>query len=408
LKVLQINASVNSGSTGHIAEDIGRFLIGRNHESIIAYGRNENQSISGLIRIGNKADQFFHLVRTRFFDQHGFGSANVTHYFIDQVKELEPDIIHLHNIHGYYLHAGVLFDYLKSASKPIIWTLHDCWSFTGHCSHYQYYNCTKWKTQCNHCPAKNGYPASWLLDKSSVNYIKKKKLFNSIPELCIISPSSWLRHQLSESFLSDYPVRVINNGIDTDVFIPMMNENIQKKMGLNGKRILLGVATNWSQRKGLFDFIKLRKELPDSISIILVGLKKSQMSHLPEGIMGLGRTESMEVLAELYSLADAFVNPTYVDNFPNVNIEALSCGTPVITYNTGGSPEAINHLTGISVDKGDLDQLKNAIMEVLNSTTKYQTFQCRERALALFSARDRYHEYLNLYEEILSQKTAHV
>lgn len=405
MRVLQINASANSGSTGRIAEDIGRLLIAGGNESIIGYGRSENQSKSGLIRIGNKAGQFIHLVRTRLFDQHGFGSANATRHFINRVKELDPDIIHLHNIHGYYLHAGVLFDYLKNAGKPVIWTLHDCWAFTGHCSFYQYTNCTKWKSQCNHCPAKHGYPASWGFDRSDANFLRKKKLFTSIKDLTIISPSVWLKNQLSESILGDYPVRTIYNGINTDLFRPYPGKEILLKYGVRNKKVILGVASKWSRRKGLYDFIKLRKALPDNISIILVGLNKFQIRNLPDGITGLERTENISALAELYSSADIFLNPTYSDNFPTVNIESLSCGTPVITYNTGGSPEAIDESTGICVDKGDIGHLEDAVIKVLDSPTIYNSSGCRERALNLFSASDRFRDYLDLYEEIYNSRT---
>lgn len=392
---------MNSGSHGRIAEEIGFELLKGNHKSYIAVALASRTSQSEVIKIGSIVDRYLHGLRTRLTDMHGFASSIPAINLVKRIKKTNPDLIHLHNIHGYYLHIGILFNFLKEFDKPIIWTLHDCWPFTGHCAHFQDVNCTKWKTQCYHCPLTRGYPASWYLDNSKNNYINKKKLFTGLKNLTIVSPSQWLKGQLQESFLSDYEIRVINNGIDLGKFKIKNSEGYKKKYNLI-KRYILGVANIWTRKKGLNDFIKLRSMLDREMEVVLVGLTKKQIRSLPDGITGIIRTESMEELAALYSGAEAFVNPTYVDNFPSVNIESLACGTPVITYKTGGSPEAVDNITGIVVEKGDIIGLKNSIALILSSEYKYTPEQCRKRAEKYFSSEKMCRDYLTLYEDILS------
>ena len=224
MKVLQINSVCGIGSTGRIATDINNILIEQGHESYIAYGRDLPRNCGTSIRIGTKCDNYTHGVLTRVFDKHGFGSRKATQDFIKEVKKLDPDIIHLHNIHGYYINIEILFDYLKEAYKPVIWTLHDCWAFTGHCSYFDYIGCTRWETQCYSCPGKRSYPASAFLDNSKMNYSRKKAIFTGIKNLTIVTPSKWLAGLVKQSYLKKYPVKVINNGIDLEVFRPIKND----------------------------------------------------------------------------------------------------------------------------------------------------------------------------------------
>jgi len=403
MKLLQINTTVNSGSTGRIAEDIGKLVMQQGHESYIAFGRGQRHSASNTLRIGNTWDFRLHALKTRLFDLHGFGSTKATGNFIEKVKEINPDIVHLHNIHGYYLNVEVLFNYLKQAGKPVVWTLHDCWPFTGHCSHFDFVNCYKWETLCFECPNKKGYPSSWLVDNSRSNYKRKKESFTGLPDLIIVTPSKWLAGHVKKSFLKDYPVKVVPNGINLDVFKPLESLKGLEKYGFKSNGFVLGVAGIWSKRKGLVDFIRLRELLPACIQIVLVGLSKKQRKTLPSGITGIERTESIQELAALYSAASVFVNPTYVDNFPTTNIEALACGTPVVTYNTGGSPEAISNQTGFVVEKGDIHGLHKAIIQIIENKDKDYPTLCRNRASTLFNATDRYAEYLALYESSLNQ-----
>lgn len=401
MKVLQINTSINSSAPGRIASEIGDFLINMGHESFVGYGRICRKNESSPIKIGNKKDLLFHLITSRLLDIHGFSSKKATEAFVDNVKEINPDIIHLHNLHGYYIHIGVLFKYLKKAGKPVVWTFHDCWPFTGHCCYFDRVNCFKWQTECFDCPNTYGYPRSWVVDYSRENYRQKKVLFTGLENLVIVSPSEWLAGHLRNSFLSGYEIRVINNGIDLDKFRPVDSEAIRAMYNLN-KKYILGVASIWTERKGLEDFKRLRKILDPEIEIVLVGLTRSQIKSLHVGMKGISRTESIDKLAALYSGAKAFINPTYIDNFPSVNIEALASGTPVITYNTGGSTEAIDIKTGRGVEKGNIRELHSSIMAVINTNDLYNTAQCCERAVRKFSAQERFGEYLNLYQELLT------
>jgi glycosyltransferase involved in cell wall biosynthesis len=401
LKLLQINTTVNSGSTGRIAEEIGKLVMQQGQESFIAFGRGHRPSASKTIRIGNGWDFRLHALKTRFFDLHGFGSVKSTRAFIETVNKINPDIIHLHNIHGYYLNVKVLFNYLKETHKPVVWTFHDCWPFTGHCSYFDGVNCFKWETECHHCPNKKGYPPSWFLDNSRNNYHRKKDLFTAVKNLTIVTPSNWLAAHVNNSFLKEYPVKVIHNGIDLSVFQPGQKQKLPSKNHINKKNYIVGVASVWDKRKGLADFIRLRDLLPKEIEIVLVGLKSKQLSKLPNSITGIERTENISQLAALYSKASVFVNPTYVDNFPTTNIEALACGTPVVTYNTGGSPEAVDEHTGMVVEKGDIKGLAEAIKTITEKGKKHYAPLCRERAERLFNKDERFMDYLRLYESLI-------
>jgi putative colanic acid biosynthesis glycosyltransferase len=403
MRILQINTTVNSGSTGRIAEDIGKVIIANGHESYIAWGRGNPKSQSKLIKIGSQKDIMLHGLKSAILDRHGFGSKKATQKLIEDIEKIKPDVIGLHNLHGYYLNIDILFNYLEIKKIPIVWTLHDCWAFTGHCTYFDSVGCEKWKIQCEKCPKKSYYPSSYLADNSKENYLNKKELFNKLANGTIITPSKWLKNLVEESFLK-YPVTNIYNGIDLQVFKPQIEiKIIKEKYQITTEKIILGVASFWDERKGLKDFIALQKILSNSI-IILVGLSKKQIKELPTEIIGIERTENIQELAALYSVSDVFVNPTYQDNFPTTNIEALACGTPVITYNTGGSPEAIDEQTGKIVTKGDIKALANAIEEVLNNGKPFYTNSCRLRAENRFNKEDRYMDYLLIYEKIVQEK----
>ena len=393
MKILQINTTVNSGSTGRIAEDIGKTLISAGHDSYIAFGRGNQKSVSKLIKIGSKLDFYLHLIISLFADRHGFGSKRATKRLLKQIDEINPDAIGLHNIHGYYLNVEELFNYIKEKNIPVLWTFHDCWPFSGHCS----YN-----TDCDNCKkCQKKYPISIFLNQSTRNYNDKNLIFNQVKKLQIITPSIWLKDLVKQSFLK-YNVQCINNGIDLNQFQPSENyKKLKEKLQIQNKKIILGVASTWDKRKGLDDFIQLAAFTDTSYQIILIGLTSAQIQVLPKYIMGVQRTESIAELANYYSMAAVYVNPTHKDNFPTTNIEALACGTPVITYNTGGSPEAVDTKTGGIIKKGDVKGLWFTIQELAHHSQEHYANVCRTRAEELFNKEDRYLDYLKCYEELI-------
>ena len=386
------------GSTGRIATDIHSLLTQKNHQSTIAYGRYEAKDCESTYKIGNKFDNYAHVMKTRIFDQHGFGSKKATQEFVNNIKLMNPDIIHLHNLHGYYINIEVLFKYLKEANKPIIWTLHDCWAFTGHCVHFEYTECKCWEEGSgNRCIQKRDYPSSWFLNNSRDNFLKKRKLFTEIDKMIIVTPSEWLGGIVKKSFLKNYPVKVINNGIDLDKFSTKIQEKKIDKV-FKGKYVILGVANVWSSKKGLHFFEGLAKKLNKDEIIMLVGLTSSQIKRLPPNIVGVTKTSSIEELAILYNFADVFVNPTLEDNFPTTHLEALACGTPVITFDTGGCKESLNEHCGIVLKNKDVESLRHAIDNLRANNLKQE--DCVDRAKD-FDKMDKFTEYISLYEEVL-------
>ena len=400
MKILQINSVCGIGSTGRIATDLHAILLSQGQQSTIAYGRDAARNCDQTIRIGSKFDNYPHVARTRIFDSHGFGSASATKKLIARIKALNPDVIHLHNLHGYYLHIGLLFDYLKEANKPVVWTLHDCWTFTGHCAHFDYIGCERWRSQCHDCPLKSEYPKSLFLDRSQKNYQQKKALFTGVQKLTIVTPSKWLAGLVKESFLREYPVAVINNGIDLNVFQPTPSD-FRQRYNLEDQFILLGVATPWSERKGYQFFLDLAKQLRPDEKIVLVGVSAEQSKALPAGIIGIAKTNSAAELAEIYSTADLFINPTLEEVLGLVNLEALACGTPVVTFNSGGSPECLDANCGLVVERGDLPGLVAAIATVRKVGKAAYSAQCRKRAQDWFDKDARFGEYVELYKAIL-------
>lgn len=355
-RVLLVNSVCGTGSTGRIVAGIAKQYREKGDTVRIAYGRGDVPDAykKYAVRIGNDLDVRLHGVSTRIFDNHGFGSRLVTKRFLKWADSFDPDVLWLHNIHGYYINIGELFCWIKSRPwMEVRWTLHDCWAFTGHCAHFTVAGCGKWKTCCRNCPQSRAYPASWLLDRSKRNFEQKKKLFCGVGNLTIITPSHWLEGLVKESFLKKYPVQVQYNEIDRTVFKPTESD-FRKKYGLEGKKMILGVAAAWSRNKGLDDFIRLSKMLDNSCRIVLVGLTDEQTRAVPKQILALQRTDSPKELAEIYTAADVFFNPTYEETFSMVNLEAEACGTRVVTYDTGGCREAVHRNDSRVVPVGDV------------------------------------------------------
>lgn len=408
-RLLQINPVIRTNtSTGRIMQEIGELAMANGWESYVAYsgGRDGVKPCkSKLMPVGGKLDVAFHGLWTRLTDRHGLASWFATKRFIREIKELNPDVIHIHNIHGYFLNYKMLFEYLKGAGTPVIWTVHDCWLYTGHCYYYSSIGCDKWMSGCGNCPQRTAFPASWFIDRSKQNLKDKSESFNSIKDkLTIVPVSEWIRGEMSRSILQNCHFQVIHNGIDLNVFdVQPDDKAVREKYGLGDKHIILGLASIWSKEKGWDDFMEMSKMLNEGEVIVMVGVTEEQQKRLPANIIGIRRTENVRQLAELYSAAVAFVNPTWQDNYPTVNLESIACGTPVVTYRTGGSIEAVTEKTGYVVEQGDVKGLLDAVREIERKGNLEYKADCRAYALANFRKEDRYADYLKLYENLTTR-----
>lgn len=396
MKILEIN-QVNFGSTGHIMLQIADLATKKGHEVICSfYARRNKDKDKNCIYIGNKISHNIHKKLYRKTGNNGCYSKISTWNFLRKVKKFDPDLIHIHNLHNCYINLPMLFDYIKKNNKKVVWTLHDCWSFTGQCPYFTAVGCEKWKTGCHDCEQINRYP-SCSVDRTDKMWKLKKEWFTGVQNLTIVTPSQWLADLVKQSFLKDYPVKVINNGIDLDVFKPTESD-FRTKHNLEDKKIILGVASVWEVRKGLDVFIELSKRLDDRYKIVLVGTNDEVDKKLPEGIISIHRTSNQKELAELYTAADVFFIPTREDNFPTVNMESLACGTPVLTFNTGGSPEMVDEATGVVLMNEDIASVEQAVISMCESG-KYSKEACTERAKQYDSGL-KYNEYLSLFENI--------
>ena len=362
MRALFVNSVCGIGSTGRICTDLAREYESKGYEVKIAYGRDETvpeRFKKYAVRIGSDIDVKFHGAKSKLFDAHGLGSIRATKEFLKWADVYNPDLLWLHNIHGYYINYELLFAWIKHhPGMKVKWTLHDCWAFTGHCSYFTIANCEKWKEQCEHCPQPKKYPARLLFDRSKRNYYRKKKAFCGVQDLTIITPSKWLANLVKESFLQEYPVEVNYNTVNDEIFKPTPSD-FRNRYGLQDKKIVLGVASPWDERKGLEDFLWLSNRLDDNYRIVLVGLTENQIKTMPKNVLGIQRTNSPKELAEIYTAADVFINPTHEDNYPTTNLEAKGCGVAVLTYRIGGSPESVpeNNVFELGDKQGLLERI---------------------------------------------------
>lgn len=369
LKYVQINSFYN-GSTGTIMLNLHKELLSQGVDSYVFWGRRHKTLSDRECCIASPAGVALHGGRVRLTDRMGFYSRRDTARLLRRLDEIDPDIVHLHNIHGYYINVEMLFCWLKSHKCKVRWTLHDCWPFTGHCAYFTYVGCNQWRTECGKrqkCPQLDTYPSTLNTSNCVKNYRDKKRIFTSIPteRMTLITPSKWLKDLVEKSFLGAYPVEVIHNTVDTTVFNPSPSD-FRSKYGIEGRFMILGVASPWTERKGLSQFIRLWEEIDSkSFAVVIVGLSKKQIEALPDGLLGLPRTSSAEELAKIYSAADVFFNPTLEDNFPTVNLEAEACGVPVVTYDTGGCSETIVLERSVVVNGFDeaVEAIQNLMLE---------------------------------------------
>ena len=400
-KLLQINPVVRlNTSTGRIMKEIGELAMSHGWESHIAYSGGRDglpPHSSQLMPVGNKRDVAWHALMTRLFDAHGLASRRATQQLIRQIEKLDPGIIHIHNVHGYWLHYPLFFEYLKCSGKPVIWTVHDCWLYTGHCYHYSFARCEKWRTGCGHCPQKRIFPASWVFDRSAANWKDKRAAYGAMPNILFVPVSDWIRQEMASSFLAARSFQVIHNGIDLSVFRPEAAEKAKDTL-------YLAVASNWLEEKGFPDLVQLAGLLRDDERLVLVGRTTVEQQHrLPEGVRIVERTENVQALAALYARATVLLNPTWQDNYPTVNLESVACGTPVVTYRTGGSVEAITEATGRIVPQGDVPAMLAAARELAAADRTRTSARCREHALRHFDKEACYQHYIALYERLAAR-----
>ncbi len=402
MKLLQINSYCNIGSTGRLAEDLGQVAIKKGWESYIAYGREGKESRSNVFKIDTSWEVYLHAIYSRLLDRHCFGSFFATKRLVKFIKQIQPDIIQIHNLHGYYVNIPVLFRYLQESKIPVVWSLHDCWTMTGHCSHFVLAKCDKWKTMCEKCPIINDYPTAYI-DQSRRNYLEKKQYFTRLPNLNIVSASKWLANIVKQSYFADKPIHIIPNGIDTSIFHPYTNGDvIRKKYNLDKKFVIIATGTSWDNAKGLKDFYKLQEVLPEDCRIVLVGLSSSQINELPSTILGLPRTSSAVEMAELYSMADVVLSLSYMEAFGLTPIEGYACGTPAIVYNCTSTPELITDQTGFVVEPGDISEVLEKLMIIKEKGKASYRDACVKEGITKYSKEVCFERYINMYQTIIN------
>ena len=388
MKVVQINTTCGAGSTGKICVAVSKLLTAKNIENYILYTSGKSDYPLGIKFAGDKYKKV-QALKSRILGNYGFNSNYATRKLIKELERIQPDIIHIHNIHSHDCNLSILFNYIKQKNIKVFWTFHDCWSFTANCTHFTMVKCDKWKVECEKCPQIK--QTSWFVDRSKTLFKRKKELFKGL-DMTIITPSQWLADLVKESFFKEYPIKVVNNGINLDIFKPVQS-SFRKKYGIEDKFILLGVAFGWGKRKGLDVFIELAKRLDDKYQIVLVGTDENVDKQLPKNIISIHRTQNQAELVAIYTAADLFVNPTREENYPTVNMESIACGTPVITFKTGGSPEMLNETCGVVVECDDVDALEQEIMYAFVN----RNLSVEDNMAEHFDEKERYKEYAKLY-----------
>ena len=397
-KRVAIITGVPYGSTGKIAKGIAEVAKNSGMETLnyFSYTKGYKKSDREDTMVGSFFGKLFHIVRAKITGKNGCYSKKDTKKLIKKLDEFKPDVINFHILHCWFINLPMLFDYIKKNNIKVVWEFHDCWAFTGQCPHFVMAKCDKWKTGCFDCPQYREYPGAYV-DKTKKMYELKKELFTGVNDMTIVTPSKWLGNLVNESFLKDYPVEVINNGIDLNIFKPT-ESNFREKHSLQDKKIVLGVAFGWGKRKGLDVFLELAKRLPSDYQIVLVGTDDGVDKELPSNIISIHRTANQTELAEIYTAADVFANPTREDTFPTVNMESLACGTPVVTFKTGGSPEIIDASCGVAVDVDNVDAIYNAILNACESNA-FSKEACLKRA-SQFDMNDKFKLHCELFSNV--------
>ncbi len=405
-KLLQINVTANWGSTGRIAEQISNLAANQGWETYIAYGRNGNPSNSKLIKTGSKLQVYEHYLEEKLFDNDGLASRCATRKLVREIDKIKPDLIHLHNIHGHWLNYKILFEYLSTLDTPVVWTLHDCWTFTGRCGHYEKFKCYKWRDEgCSKpCPLKQNSALRRITEKTQYHFELKKELFTSVKNLTLVPVSSWLENQVSQSYLKGQHIQTIHNGVNIQAFSPQEDpSSTLGKYGLLGKRYVLAVSSVWNEQKGLIDYCKLAPKLKDVATLVLLGLNDELRDKVKEyGILGIPRTENIKELADLYSGAGIVLNLSYGESFGLTTVEGYACGTPSIVYRATASPELITPDTGIVCEPGDINAVADAVRKLL--AIDKPVAECRELAEREYDQQKIYSQYVSLYNKLILER----
>ncbi len=401
MKILQINAIYGCKSTGIIVKDIDFLLQYSGYESYIAYQNATEEPLFGY-KIGNSIDYKMHAFLTRLLGKQAYFSTTSTKSLIKYINEIQPDIVHLHNLHNNYLNLNLLLEYLAKKSINTVITLHDCWFFTGKCFHYQIVECYKWKALCGKCPQIKTDVPSWLFDRTNSVLIDKNKYFSKLKSLTIVGVSKWISNEAKHGIFKDKDIITIYNGVNIDVFKPTFSQ-IREELGLLNKFIILGAAAKWLSHFNMETLNYIVSNIKSDMKLVIFGCNKEELKQLSESVVGIGYITDRDEMAKIYSFADVFVNVTFEDSLPTVNMEALACGTPVITYDSGGSSEIINQETGLIVPKGNKEELLKAILKIKAKGKNFYEQKCIDRVTKNFNKNDRYQEYVNLYLNILKR-----
>ena len=401
MRVLFVNLVYGVGSTGKIIADIANLLREGGSDVRILYGAGADSSDADARRITGRLEYYVHNALSRLTDHAGLYSCAATRRLIHEIQSFQPDLIHLHTLHGFYVNYEMLFRFLKESDIPVVWTLHDCWSFTGHCTHFSQIKCAQWQTECRSCRLLRRYPLCYGKGDVRRNFLRKKAAFNGVKNLVITTPSQWLTEQVARSFLRNYPRTVISNGIDRTIFQPQASD-LREKYHLERKKIILGVASTWSAQKGLPDLLALADRLGADYQVVLIGLTSKQLSHIPPNVLVLPRTANQTELAQWYTAADVFVNPTYAETFGLTTVEAQACGTPVVVYETDGCPETLVTEESVLVAQGDLDGLACAVRDIVR-----RGIRVAPRRTERFDKDRTYGEYIRLYVRMCSGALQH-
>lgn len=410
MRIAQINVT-SELSTGRIATELCRQAMKRGHQALLCHARGLSPSDVPSLVIGSRLDTCIHAALARLTDRSGFFSRRATRRLVAQLKQYQPDLIHLHNLHGYYLHLPTLFNYLRKADIAVLWTLHDCWSFTGHCAtmalddscNKSGESCERWQSGCGHCPLRGYYPKSLFIDQSARNYQEKRKLFTNIPTMALATPSQWLKGEVARSFLRDYPVYVLPNGVDLAVFKPCENASaLQSTLALYrldtliGRKLVLSAASAWDGRKGLSDLIRLAKVLGRGYQVVAVGLSEKQIASLPpDTVLGLPRTQNLNELCALYTACDLYISLSQQETMGMTLLEALSCGTQVLCYNATAMPEIVTEKVGAVVPLGDIAAAAQAVKQLCAAPKSAADCIARARE---YASEARFAAYIERYE----------